>query len=378
MDDVQLEPSEEMPERSASRPPGIESFPAEIWLGLKAWARHTFSRASLISTFKSLMWVIPLSFLIWAWAEREESVKDTAVPLSLNVLSPDPTHSVRLVVPMDAKLRADLSGPNGKLQVIRDQYETGAKAVQIELPESVVSQVGEHQVSSSILNDSKIFSNNGVTASDILPPFLTVDVDVLEDVTVDVAAPPDISNLAAAPIFEPRKVTVRAAHSVIQSARDDGKLIAYADIKSAREALTPGVHDLTGVPVTVPFAVTAITPATVSAHVEMKKSDVSVTLPAIPVWVVYPPGMEDKYKAVYDPTLANVTVIGPEEQIRALQSPTFEPKPKATFEVSASDLPTDTDRQGRLRFDLPADIHVSSEDARRMITFHLVERKPVD
>ena len=119
-------------------------------------------------------------------------------------------------------------------------------------------------------------------------------------------------------------------------------------------------------------------PANVTAHYEVKKSDASYTIPAIPIWVAYPPGMEDKFKAVYEPFLANVTVMGPDAQIKALRDPAFEPKPKAMFEVSPDDATGDAQHERRLRFDLPQGIQVSPDDSKRTVQFKLTERHGAD
>ena len=166
-----------------------------------------------------------------------------------------------------------------------------------------------------------------------------------------------------------------APDSVIAAARAAGNLVAYAHLDETREPLTPGPHDLSGVPLTLPFGdkTMTITPSVVSAHVEIKKSDVTSSLDAVPIWITYSPGMDDKYKVVCDPSLPDVTVIGPEEQIEAIKSGAF--RPKATLEVVPSDLPVDIDHTRRLRFELPPDVHVSQQDAQREITFRLTERK---
>ncbi len=142
--------------------------------------------------------------------------------------------------------------------------------------------------------------------------------------------------------------------------------------------MDPGTHDLPAVPVVVTLndANLSFSPLNVSAHYDVKRSDVSYTIPAIPVWVIYPPGVEDKYKAEYEPFLANVTVIGPEEQIKAMRDPSFEPKPKAMFEVNPDDVNSDGPHERGLRFDLPfaGQVHVSPDDQKRTVTFKLVER----
>jgi len=361
-------------DRPASRGPGAGSFTSDLIAGLRAWWRHTFSLASLLNAVKSLIWVAPLSVIIWIYAEQADTDKQPFT-ITVSVHSSDPSRVVRLIDPGDAKLNVELGGTNNNLEKIREILAT-TPAVQIEVPDAILAATGNHSVPAAIVNDVDLFRMNGITVNSVLPHDLTINVDAQDDVAVDVKPSPELKNFSVPPIFSPHQIHVRAPHSLIAAAQSTGNLVAYAHLDETREPLTPGPHDLPGVPLSLPFgdmSVITITPAVVSAHVEIKKSDVTLLLPAIPVWVIYPPGMDDKYKAVYDPSLANVTVVGPEEQIAELQSSAF--KPKATLEVSPSDLPVDTDHERRLRFDLPPDVHVSPEDAQRTISFHLSERK---
>jgi hypothetical protein len=363
-------------DRPASRNPGAGSFTSDLIVGLKVWWRHTFSLASVLSGLKSLIWVAPLSVIIWIYAEQADTDKQPFA-ITVSVHSSDPTRVVRLVDPTDGKLNVELDGTNNNLEKIRGIL-AATPTLTIDVADSILSSTGNHSVPGAIVNDQDIFRSNGITVDSVLPHDLTINVDAQEDVTVQVKPAPDERNFSAPPIFTPHEVHVKAPHSVISAARAAGNLVAYAHLDQTREVLTPGSHDLTAVPLTVPFGngAVAISPSSVAAHVEIKKSDVTLLLPAVPVWVVYPPGMDDKYKAVYDPSLPSVTVVGPEEQIATLESGSF--KPKARLDVSPADLPVDTDHERRLQFELPTDVHASPEDLQRTISFRLTERKASD
>jgi hypothetical protein len=171
-------------------------------------------------------------------------------------------------------------------------------------------------------------------------------------------------------------VTVRAPNSVIKAG-----MVVYAYLKEAKETLTPGPQDLTNVPLSLSTGDNpnvTITPRFVSAHVEIKKTDVSGSIPSIPIWATYPPGMDDQYKAVYDATLSSVAVTGPEDVVRPLEAQTFPQSPKATFQVDPKDKALGVDHTARLHFELPDGVHVSPDFAQKTITYHLVERKAGD
>ncbi len=366
-------------DRAASRNPH-SSFTRDVLLGLRAWARQTFSLASVLSGLKSLLWVAPLSVVIWVYAEQEDIALPQPFTISISLRSSDPTRVVRLVDPANGKITVDLAGANANMQHIREQLAL-APTLQIDVPQSSLSSTGNHQMSGALINDLDVFRNNGITVSNVIPPDLTVNVDALDDVEVEVQAAPDGKNFSAAPSFTPRKVHIRAPRSVIANAKASNKLVAYAQINEASEPLTPGAHDLPRVPLTVPFtdSLLTISPTTVSAHVEIKKSDATLVLEAIPIWAIVPPVVDDKYKAVYDPpSLTNVVVSGPEDQINALQTKTYPLTPKATFEVNPNLSMVGVDQTARLHFDLPPDVHVSPDFAQRTITYKLVERRAAE
>ena len=57
------------------------------------WHRFAsrFTREAVISNLKTLAWVVPLTLLIWIYAEREQvaSMKDVAVPFDLVSVDPN-------------------------------------------------------------------------------------------------------------------------------------------------------------------------------------------------------------------------------------------------------------------------------------------------
>jgi hypothetical protein len=357
---------------SASHAPGDGSFREELVAGFRLWARHTFSMASLLSGLKSLVWVAPLSVIIWVYAEQND-VSDETEHVVVSVVSADPSRVVRLVEPADGRVTFTIRGSNPNRQRLKEVFDS-EPSLQIQLPQSTLATPGDAEVSPAIINDMQLFRDNGITVSEIAPQILKVNVEAVLGVDVDVQAAPDGTTLAAS--FTPRKVHVMAPDSVIEAARKANKLVAYAHVADTTETLTPGPHDLKDVPITLAFGDKNLlpTPATVAAHVDVRK-DVTWPLPSIPVYLLSPPGFDDKYRVVYETTLPNVTVIGPEEQIRALQNPNSKLEIKAYLEVSAADLPVDMEHERRLRFELPEGIRPSPDDAQRTIKFTLSERK---
>jgi hypothetical protein len=366
--------------RPASHAPGNGSFTQELIEGVRAWARHTFSGASLLSGFKSLLWVAPLSAIIWVYAEQNDAVTPTE-HVVVSVESADPSRVVHLLEPIDGKVSFVIAGTNTNCTKVSDILNS-MPALPLELPESILATPGEHEVSGAMINDLELFRTNGVAVSVVNPQTLRVVVEMVHGVDVEVQPAPDGMNFSAPPVFTPRTVHVTAPDSVIDAAKKSNELVAYAHLDQTSEPLSPGPHEVKTVPLSLPFGDKSVmpVPSTVAAQYDIKKSDVSYVLQSVPVRVTYPPGFDDKFKAVYDTVVTNVTVTGPEEQIRALrEDPNFQPQPWAWFEINPStDKQPDTTYPRHLHFELPTGIHLGDQDQNRMISFKLMERRAAD
>jgi hypothetical protein len=189
MDDT-LEKPKVREDRPASHDPAASLY-HELWPAFAAWARHTFSVASLIGTLKSLIWVAPLSVMIWIYADRELTPPPLTVSIPIVPHSPDPSRVVRLVEPADGKVRADLDGPNGWLQPVLKQIESGAAVADFDVPESALQTEGNHRISSSLLNDLPLFTKNSITVQNIVPTDLVIYVEGLTSVQVEVQPAPE-------------------------------------------------------------------------------------------------------------------------------------------------------------------------------------------
>src|SRR5262245_48478591 len=87
------------------------------WFG--TWARDTFSREQLVSSFKSFLWVAPLTILIWVYAEREQTHTQRQQPIPIALRAADPKMLVTLLDPADKNLLADLEGSRVQVDLVR-------------------------------------------------------------------------------------------------------------------------------------------------------------------------------------------------------------------------------------------------------------------
>jgi hypothetical protein len=344
--------------------------------------RRAFTRQSIYSAFKTLLWAAPLTVMIWIYAERDGVDTVKGYNLVIGLRNNDLAHRVlRLQSPQDSRIRVDLTGPRALMESMQKKLSNATEPlVRVDVDSNLPP--GPHSISIASIGNDSLFVENGITVGNPDPPEITVDVDQLDQIDLDVQAPAS-ANLAAPPAFEPRKVRVRIPHSLLVGNR---KYTAVAQLDTFPDIKTPGTHDLANVPVVIVGPLGAavsdpavtVTPTFVSAKIEVKNSDETYTIPSVPVWPLYPPG--EKYDAkLGDPTsggvLPMVKVVGPHDQIEALKSSDYSPRPFAWFVVNPSDQQTDTDYHASLQlWGLPEGVHVSSDDQRTTISYKLVDR----
>lgn len=348
---------------------------------IRSWARNTFSRESLLGSLRALGWVVPLTVLIWIYAEREQIATQSNFGFVVDVHSTDPSRIVTLKSPAGGVVHADLKGPQGGIDAVKKWLESGP--VLIDIDRNLTP--GEHQVPAELLNNQSQVKQAGVTISNCLPNDLLVYVDALEEKdNVKVSASrDDLKRLAAPPVFTPNRVKISGPHSVLKEAEERARsrgqeLVAYADLAQFPEMTQEGKHSLSSVPLKIDNPGLRVAPATVSAQIEVRQSDVDYTLDVVAVFAGYPAtDKSDKYKAVYPTTITNVKVVGPPDDIDRLKQQGQTEGYKAIFLITGDDLSMPTgNHEAKLKILLPPGI--KAKDADPTITYQLVPRPGVE
>lgn len=363
-------------DRPTARPK--PSFSRRFATASRAWARSTFSRESLVSSFKTFLWVAVLTPLIWIYAEREQLATQPNVQIKVQPHNADPSRVVtfgEMGGNSTITVSADLSGPHGRLEQVQKQLEA-AGTVQIEVGSSL--DAGPHRISTRSIGNDLLFVTNGVTVTNFVPSEVTVYIDPIETRELPVQAPNEIRNSIAKISFEPKNVRVSAPASFF---RKNPGLFPRAELQSAD---SPGSHEESvSVAPSIPDPHLTISPPAVIARYDVRKKDVIVTILSMPVWATYPPAEAWKtYYADFPATIQNIRVIGPEETLqRMLNDSTFQPKPHASFDVVSADPPIDIthpDQGGpytaKLHFELPPGVQLVAENKEPMIEFTIKAR----
>src|SRR4051794_8615574 len=62
----------------------------------RSWARRALARDRVVGSLRTLLWVAPLTLLIWVYAEREQTASVANVKVGIDVTSTDPGTLVTL------------------------------------------------------------------------------------------------------------------------------------------------------------------------------------------------------------------------------------------------------------------------------------------
>ena len=338
----------------------------------RRWFRETFSREQLLSSLRSLVWVAPLTVLIWIYAEREQ-VEEKTAQFQVEVRSGVPGQVARLPDGRSATIMAKLKGPKAKVGQAIDSLQAGAP-VQIVVGGGRQPGLHDIEITNLIQGDPRL-RDNGVTISTGTPLLLRVEVDALREDLLDVKPNPEAARRLNAPaLFEPPKVRVTAPAGAFDRAQ---AALLYAEADLPAEMLTPGRHGPASVRVSVPGLSgpdVSLSKTSVMATVDVRDADErEVIKTPVPITMDVTQEIANGYQVTYDPPfVTNVPVYGQPDRIRKLKNNELLPKPSAWFSVTNADTVTGGGTR-KLEYRLPEGITIREQDM-QSVTFKVVRR----
>jgi hypothetical protein len=331
------------------------------------------TREKVIEGLKTFAWVIPLTVLIWIYAERQQLVQNPVVVpgVGVRIQNNDPSRIVQINGPEDPTFTLKLMGPQEGVRKVIDQLTQHIPREKLLLVVGANRPIQDNQrinIADAIQNQD-LLKSNGVTVQEVQPPDLSVNIDILGRRSVDVHLPPDKTNMSAT--FEPAKVTVLGPESLLKDLGADLK--AYPRLDGYSQLNTSGTYPLKSVPVELSApAHLQVDPNHVDATVQVSQSDevYEITDPVL-VYVDARPVTLAKYSITFpDESINKVVVKGPKEQIEKIQNHEF--IPRANLEISAEDAATKTSITPK--FDLPPNVQVVNPEALKPINFTATQR----
>ena len=335
---------------------------------------HQAPRRGIFGALTTLMAIIPLTILIWAYADRESVEKAQGLSVQIRLHSSAPDRLVRIVDPSPRTITVNIEGSRAKVEKVRSQLASGGEdgMVDIAVPADFTEGKTTPLTLQRQIEDAPIFKDNAIAVTSCQPAAIDIRADHLVTRTVRPGLRRDVAaRIIGKIVFDPPVVTLRGPQSAL---RDVAGLDVYADPPESDIPTTAIEHDIPDVPVRLGRTddTITITPSTVKISIRVKESNVTYEIPTVPVFVRKASTMEDRYRVLFPngALMSRITVEGPEDQIAAIRNETF--RPEATLNIVDADVRTQLPKAPS--YTLPPKVTVTDKDKARTIDFRLLDR----
>jgi hypothetical protein len=334
----------------------------------------------VVDVLKTLSLVVPLTILIWIYAEREQSINAAGVSFPIEVRISDPSRIATLREPADHNVIVTLAGPRTAVERVTRDLQSGTAdhpTFQITLDSAQFKSRGVFdRPMLDVLTKNPIFIRNGISVKDAVPGTLRVEIDDLETRDVEVRAPENLANIKDTQ-FVPADVKVTAPKGTWERAT---KPYVIADLSKLESLKEPGKHDEKYVPLIWPNQPDHVTleSRNVTAHFDVQQKEERDTIGSVPVWVEGPPQFFNDYAVALKlpggaASLTDVPLAGPPEKIAKIRR--GELSALAVLHVNFTNVAPDESRTEPAQFDLPADVHFVGDPQKYQITYVISVRK---
>jgi hypothetical protein len=353
---------DESPRQPISRRSTLDYFnPSNAGHSLRRWLG---TREKVVEGLKTFGWVVPLTILIWIYAERQQLVQNPVVlnGVEIAIHSDDPLKTAHFNGQEKPTVTLKLMGPQEGVRKVVDQLTR--------IPhEALILNVGSNQPAGNSqinvtdrLQPMDLFKNNGVSIQEVQPPDLSVNIDSLDHRLVPVQVPPGHPDWSAT--VDPQKVSVSGPRGLLDQLEAQRNLKVYLRLDGYSQLKTSGTYPLKGVSVDSPVAArVSIDPNHVDATVQVAESDENFTLvDPVQIYILQGP---DVYDYSFHPTETSIDAVvevkGPKDQIDLLKNKTW--VPRAIIHPTLDDVEKFHRQELPPTFDLPPGVTVVNKDA---------------
>lgn len=169
---------------------------------------------------KTMIVVVPLTALIWIFAERAQIGPDK-VSLLISAGTAEPNLVADILESDEQPLTINLNGPRGQIEALKQRLDKMLEDGRYKLTLSGVdAAVGQHTIDATqLLNRDPIFVSSGVTVSSTAPAQLRVNVDAVISRPATVELSRDGLKVELLnPVFDPPTVMLTGPQSAFPSA----------------------------------------------------------------------------------------------------------------------------------------------------------------
>lgn len=295
---------------------------------VRAWTREHLDSERVVDFLKQLLWVGPLTVLIWIYAERQQQFVQPGVAVPVELVSGDPTKAVRLLQPADGNVMLTVRGPKGAIDKLTERMRSPGGNAPVQIRVDKTGRGGEQDLTirGDSVGDDPRFRDAGIRIDGAQPETMVVRVEDIVERDVVVTQRPGDSPWTAT--FEPAVVKVRGPASVVgnPATEPDPRVAVYGEIAGRVDPTVSTDQDvvLRDVKLTVNNENRNVTLGvqTVTATLRPVAAD-TLTFDAVPVQVLWNADRSKSYdlSSVTPPTLPRVVVAGPKKEIDKLRAP---------------------------------------------------------
>src|SRR4051795_9835424 len=99
----------------------MADFPSNRTNALRRWVERHATRDNLADVLKKLAWVVPLTVLIWVYADQEQTDTQRDLAILLDITCAEPRRIVTVLSPSGDVPTVELRGPRSRLEYVRSQ-----------------------------------------------------------------------------------------------------------------------------------------------------------------------------------------------------------------------------------------------------------------
>ena len=360
----------------------------------RLWLRRHLTREALGDAVRTGAWVVPLTILIWIYAEQQQRTDEPKVPVLIKLHSTDPDRVITALRRSDEQPLVDLRGPKSSIEAVKAELNRagGNPLIEVDVPNSYPTGIQNFNVETEVAR-SQIFKKHGVEVTGVLPSIIQVQIDTLKDVELEVRPSPN-ANLDSA-VFEPKTIKIRLPSSLFSEAQQklgNNNLAAYAQIPTTGEFATPGVaHEKVPLRIDLPAElqgekVTMVSGPTVTATYVVKGSFVDDQIPSLNIKHSYAGELDKEWivEGTNASILNNVDIKGPRdacERVKKRAATNDPPVPYATLNIEVTDRPRPPQTSQRLTKSLDYSLgepDVTPKDPKRTIDVTIRKRTAAD
>lgn len=321
-----------------------KSGPRRVLAPRTRWQRF-FSRDNLQDLAKTLAIVVPVTLLIWGWAEREQ-VQEKNFRVTLRPIA----RSDQIARVERPNVEITLSGPNSGLDAFARRLREENSEIAVESPRVDTSVKEETRTVnvSDLLADQKLIRDAGLTVKGGTD--VEFVIDKVEERPIEIRRPADL-NLEVA--TEPATAILKGPRAAMAELPVDAyAVLAPTNLAELKAMTTPGTTKrIADVPIRLAFATTdraiTLTPervvsATFTAPEALEDRSVINYFVAvradIPLDLLQKRVRDNKPAIVVTGNLQGIAVIGPRDVVAKVDSEEFKKQVFARITLTRDDL----------------------------------------